>query len=114
MKGVRELNLESGYPTAAEALHRLEADMAATRSMHWPVMKIIHGYGSSGRGGRIRSAVRRYLKEQREQGRVKAVICGEDFSIFSDETRQAFAVCGALRQDRDLDRCNPGICFVVL
>ena len=114
MKGVRELNLELGYPAAQEALRRLEADMAATRRMHQPVMKIVHGYGSTGKGGRIRGAVRRYLQEQQRQGKVKYVIPGEDFSIFSEDTRRAFAVCEALRQDRDLDRCNQGVTFLVL
>ena len=81
MKGVRELNLELGRPTVDQALDRLRADMDACRHMHQGVMKLIHGYGSSGSGGRIRTAVRKYLAGELAEGRVKAVIRGEDFSI---------------------------------
>ncbi len=114
MKGVRELNLELGMPSAAEAVERLRRDMASTRQLRQPVMKIIHGYGSSGRGGKIRTAVRRHLREELAQGRVKAVIHGEDFSIFSETTLLAFRLCPALREDRDLERSNGGVTFLVL
>ena len=47
----RELNLELGRPTADEALRRLEAELEAARHMNTPLLKLIHGYGSSGKGG---------------------------------------------------------------
>ena len=114
MKGVRELNLELGRPTVGQALDRLRADMDACRHMHQGVMKLIHGYGSSGSGGRIRAAVRKYLAAELAEGRVKAVIRGEDFSIFSEETRRILAQYPMLRQDSDLDRENRGVTFVIL
>ena len=49
----REVNLELGRPTADEALRRLEAELEAARHMNTPLLKLIHGYGSSGKGGRI-------------------------------------------------------------
>lgn len=114
MKGVRELNLELGYPTVDEALRRLETEMSAARKMKTPVIKIIHGYGSSGKGGRIRTAVRKYLKEQQAAGKISAMIRGEDFSIFSETTRRALAQCENLRQDRDLENENMGVTFVII
>lgn len=50
-KPIRELNLELGRPDAAEALRRLAAEVEAARHLGTPAMKLIHGYGSSGRGG---------------------------------------------------------------
>lgn len=111
---IKELNLEQGMPSADMALRWLEAELEAARKMRRPGLKLIHGYGSSGRGGRIRTACRRYLREQAQAGRVKLVIAGEDFSIFAEETRRGFALCGQLRQDRDLDRENRGVTFVLL
>ena len=61
MKGVRELNLEQGRPSVDQALGWLEAELEAARKMNTPLMKLIHGYGSSGKGGRIRTASRKYL-----------------------------------------------------
>ena len=53
-----EVNLELGRPSADEALRRLEHELAAKRHLRAKAMKIIHGYGSSGKGGRIRTARR--------------------------------------------------------
>ena len=61
---VRELNLELGRPDAAEALRRLAAEVEAARKMGTPAMKLIHGYGSSGKGGRLRTACRTWLRQQ--------------------------------------------------
>ena len=110
---VWEVNLEHGMPSADEALRRLEAELAASRRMNRTVVKLIHGYGSSGRGGRIRTACRKRLRQAQQDGQVQAVIPGEDLSIFNEQTRQAFRRCDALRQDRDLDRHNLGVTFAV-
>ena len=111
---VKELNLEQGMPTVDAAMGWLEAELAAARKMGRPALKLIHGYGSSGRGVKIRTACRKYLREQAAAGRVRLVIAGEEFSIFSEETRRSFALCGELRQDGDLDRENRGVTFVLL
>lgn len=60
---VRELNLELGRPDAAEAIRRLAAEVEAARKMGTPAMKLIHGYGSSGKGGRLRTACRTWLRQ---------------------------------------------------
>lgn len=111
--GMKELNLEHGMPTVDTALRWLESELDAARKMRCPALKLIHGYGSSGRGGKIRTACRKYLREQAESGRIRLVIRGEDFSIFSEVTRRSFILCGELRHDRDLDRENRGVTFVV-
>ena len=43
---------------------------------------IIHGYGSSGKGGAIKEKVRQWLNAQARNGVIKCVINGEDFDIF--------------------------------
>ncbi len=54
--GMKELNLEHGMPTVDTALRWLESELDAARKMRRPALKLIHGYGSSGRGGKIRTA----------------------------------------------------------
>lgn len=112
--GMKELNLEAGMPPVDTALRWLEAELHAARKMGRPGLKLIHGYGSSGTGGKIRTACRKYLREQLDAGRVRLVIRGEDFSIFSEETRRGFTLCAQLRGDRDLDRENRGVTIVIL
>lgn len=112
--GMKEVNLEVGMPPVDTALRWLEAELHAARKMGRPGLKLIHGYGSSGTGGKIRTACRKYLREQLDAGRVRLVIRGEDFSIFSEETRRSFTLCAQLRGDPDLDRENRGVTFVIL
>lgn len=109
---IRELNLEQGRPTVDQALGWLAAELEAARKMNTPVMKLIHGYGSSGKGGRIRTASRRYLEEAAAQGRIAAYLTGERFSIFDETTRRALNRYPQLRADRDLERENRGVTFV--
>ena len=108
-----EVNLELGRPSADEALRRLEHELAAKRHLRAKAMKIIHGYGSSGKGGRIRTASRKYLRAAQEQGRIYAVLPGERLTIFDEEARRLMARCPALRDDCDRERYNCGGTFVI-
>ena len=58
---LREINLEEGKPFVDQAIRRLTFELQQSRRSGYTVLKIIHGYGSSGRGGRIRTEARTYL-----------------------------------------------------
>ena len=55
---LREVNLEAGKPIVDQAIRRLTFEISHSRSLGCSVLKIIHGYGSSGTGGRIRTEIR--------------------------------------------------------
>jgi len=111
---LREINLEEGRPTADFAVRRLTYEVHQSRRMGATVLKIIHGYGSSGTGGRIRVETRDYLRRLKERREIKDYITGEQFSIFDEPTRAAFLRCGDLRKDHDLERHNNGVTFIIL
>jgi len=101
-------------PSVAEALRRLEREIASARQQHANFLKIIHGYGSSGEGGDIRIAVQKRLVEMAGRGEIRISIFGERWSK-SDE--QAWALIKAnleLKQDSDLGKKNLGITIVIL
>ena len=111
---MRILNLEQGRPDRLTARRLLLSGLENARASGHREVKLIHGYGSSGTGGRIRVEVRKYLGRLAARGEVKGFIPGEEFSIFQEETRRALLLCGELRRDRDLDRHNNGVTFVIL
>lgn len=113
MGNLREVNLELGMPTVSQALRRLEMELSGSKKQHCAALKLIHGYGSSGTGGKIRVAVRRRLTELKGQGTIRDFIPGERFTIFEESTLAAFRQCGNLRQDPDLERYNNGVTFVL-
>jgi len=48
------------------------------------VLKVIHGYGSSGKGGALCVGLRKSFGLRKKEGVIKDSIAGEDFSIFND------------------------------
>lgn len=100
-------------PTVDQALKQLGFQIQHTRKMGCTAMKIIHGYGSSGTGGKIRTASRKYLTQMKNAGEIRDFIPGEKFSIFEEATRRAFSRCDDLRRDKDLDRYNNGVTFIL-
>ena len=111
---LHEVNIKSDLPTVDAAIKRITYNIRNAGSSGISVVKIIHGYGSGGSGGKIRSEARRYLESQKKRGLIADYIPGENFSIFDDATRRAFTLCDDMRRDRDLDRHNNGVTFVVL
>jgi len=101
-------------PLVHEALARLERELALARRDGDTVIKLIHGYGSSGAGGDIRIAVQKRLWELREQGSIRAFIFGEDWSPSDATTWSFLKLHPALKVDRDLGKRNAGITIVVL
>ena len=55
MNGLRIIDLEEGRPAADEAVKRLAMEIGQARRQKCTALKVIHGYGSSGKGGRIRT-----------------------------------------------------------
>jgi Smr domain. len=111
---LKEVNIKYDLPTASDAVKRVTYNIRNGKSWGAGAIKIIHGYGSGGKGGKIRSETRRYLSEQKSKGFIRDYITGEKFSIFDESTRQAFAVCDDLRRDSDLERHNNGITIIIL
>ena len=112
---LREVNLEQGMPYADVAIRRLTFEIKQSGGMRGvKILKIIHGYGSSGTGGRIRVEARQYLERLLKKREISGFVPGEKFSIFEEETRKMFLLCPELRNDRDLERHNNGVTFIVL
>ena len=101
-------------PTVAEGLRHLDRELARSRQEGCKVLKLIHGYGSSGAGEEIRIVVQKRLSEMATRVEIRACIFGEDWSK-SDERAWAFInIHSQLKQDADLGRRNLGITIVVL
>lgn len=110
----RTLNLEKGMPLVEQALERLRKELYVCRRQGVRVITLIHGYGSSGKGGSIRREVRRHLRYMQHQRLINDILPGEEFSRKSGHGRQLVRRFPVLADHRDLNRANPGITLVVL
>ncbi|HNQ88097.1 MAG TPA: Smr/MutS family protein [Verrucomicrobiota bacterium] len=106
------MNLESGRPSVDQARRRLLREMDAARRARVRVLKVIHGWGSSGEGGKLGPAIRRSLRLRVREGKARLVIPGDRFSSDTAEGRELLSRHPALRSDPDLNRANPGITIV--
>lgn len=111
---LREVNIKSGMPSADDAIKRITYNIKNAPAFGVAAIKIIHGYGSTGKGGSIRTEARKYLDRLKARGEIKGYITGEQFSIFDEATRNAFPACDELRRDSDIERHNNGITIVIL
>ena len=108
------INLEEGRPTVKAGLLHLERALFAARAQGVSVLKLIHGYGSSGVGGELRIEVRKALDALQREGRIATFISGEDFRLSHQASWELLKRDKSLKQDRDLGRANRGITMVIL
>lgn len=111
---LKTVNLKHDLPGVEEALSRLDREIAIARQQGAALLKIVHGWGSSGAGGDIRIAVQARLREMSEAGQIHGCIFGEDWSKSDETTWRLLQACAELKQDNDLGRGNRGITVVVL
>ena len=78
-----EINIKEGMPVVAEAMRYLQDSVTRLKRDKYDVVLIVHGYGSTGKGGAICQKARQWLKAQERGGKVKRVIFGEDFTLFN-------------------------------
>src|SRR6476660_4168253 len=94
---IRTVDLKSDMPVVSEALQRLEREIALARREKSSLLKVIHGYGSSGVVGDMRVAVQRRLQELVEAGKIRGCIFGEDWSKSNEGTWRLLQVQPALK-----------------
>ena len=111
---LREIDIKFDMPGADDAIRRITYTIRNAKGLGYSAVKLIHGYGSTGKGGAIRKKARKYLESQKSLGWIKDYIFGEDFTIFNEATIEAFRACDDLRRDSDLERHNNGITIVIL
>ena len=113
-KRVMEVNIKAGMPALAEARERLIGRIGEAQRSGTGVLKIIHGYGSSGVGGKLRTALRKTLERLLSEGRLRCVIPGERWDIFDPATQGLLGLYAELSGDEDLGKQNPGITSIEL
>jgi hypothetical protein len=111
---IKTVNLKTDMPLVHEALQRLDRELALARQQRCTVLKLIHGYGSTGAGGDIRIAVQRRLYEMAQNGQIRACIYGENWSKSNEEAWKLLQEHPDLKNDSDVGRANRGITIVLL
>ena len=88
MSILKTINLEFGRPTVDEALKRFDLELKNAKNNNVGCFLIIHGYGSHGKGGLIREALRDRLVELKNSNSINAYVYGENFKILDKDANR--------------------------
>ena len=108
------VNLKRAKPSVGEAIGHLDREIASARMKGIRLIRLVHGWGSSGEGGAIRAAVASHLSSLLRNRKVASFTPGEDYSEYTNAGRRLMAKYPSLRSSLRKDRENPGITFVEL
>ena len=111
---IKALNVEADMPSLDEARRRVVDEIRRARREGVRALKVIHGYGSTGKGGKLCVGLRRSFALRKREGVIKDFIACEDFSIFNPTTLNLLEAVPQLRGDSDLDATNEGVTFLWL
>lgn len=111
---IRVFNVKADMPSLDEARRAVIREIRRAKRENTRVLKIIHGWGSTGKGGTLCVGLRKSFKIRRKEGVIKDFINGEDFSIFNKATLDLIEAVPELRGDPDLNATNEGITILWL
>ena len=77
---IKTVNIKSDLPDISTAHSRLINALHGAKAQRVRVLKLIHGYGSSGKGGDIFFLVRDYLERDKYSGVFKYSVPGDNFA----------------------------------
>src|SRR5450756_1964034 len=111
---MEEIDIEYGMPTVDVAMPLLSARLRSLKKSGVKAVKIIHGYGSTGKGGRLRKATIKLLEDSKTNGLIREFVVGEQWSKFEVRTLTLIDRMPQLYKDQDLERHNRGITIAFL
>lgn len=110
MQKVIEVNLEYGKPTVDVAIQKMKNALATHRGQGGKAVILIHGYGSTGVGGCIKTAVRKWLGEN-SRGLVNTFVGGEQWI---NKKREMITLCKSIEAFESRIANNDGVTVVIL
>lgn len=109
---MKTYNIKEDMPTRLDAGKRLAQIIRDNQNEK--VIKLIHGYGSSGEGGTIKQLVHKSLRNHRKKETIKNFVPGEANKelLGFDEVIRTYS--DLIKNDHDFKIGNPGITYVFL
>ena len=111
---IKTVNLEAGMPGVPQARSRLSSEIRVAQQSGVRVLKLVHGYGSSGVGGDLRIALQSTLRQMAQAKEIHDCIYGENWRTGDERSWELLKRMPELKSDSDLGRGNRGITLVVL
>ena len=111
---MKTVNIKDGFPDVEQARTRLHSELDMAKTQGLKLLKIVHGYGSHGKGGELRIALQSTLRRLARSGQITDCIYGENWRRSDERSWELLKRMPDLKSDPDLGRSNRGITIVLL
>lgn len=112
MTRYKTINIKQNQQTVAEAIANLEIEIKVCKAEGIYVLKVIHGYGSSGVGGEIKRELKHWKLSAISKKQIIAFLPGEKLSDSNELYQKMKEICPELLGDFELYRTNPGLSLI--
>lgn len=110
---IERIDIKTPFLSCDEALAKLEMEINVLKfNDENMALKVIHGYGSSGKGGAIKKALHEFLPTLVKQNKIDAFLPNEKFCGKNPIYLKYTALFPELILDSDLMNLNPGITLI--
>ncbi len=109
---LRLIDLKDDIYSVEYALAIVEIEIEGAKKEGLTAVKILHGYGSHGRGGAIMIALRKQLRIWKKSGFIKNYFGGDKWDLFDKDSQQILLQDKSIVGDCDLGHANPGITII--
>lgn len=110
---LRLVNLKEGY-SLEQALAILEIEIESAKKEGIIAIKVLHGYGSHGRGGVIRKALIPLLASWKKSKFILDYFGGDKWNLFDEDAKRILLKDKTIYNDCDISSSNPGITIIEL
>lgn len=115
MNSIKSINVENGLYSCDEALGLIEQEInVLSLDKNAKVLKVVHGYGSSGYGGAIKKALPTLLNRLVKQGKILDYAHNNNLGALNPKYKHYTKLYPSLILDSDLQNLNAGITLVFL
>ena len=114
MAAIKTVIVKQGMPSVEQARARLQTELNSARQSGVKVLKLVHGYGSSGVGGDLRISLQSTLRQMAQQHEIADCIYGENWRTSDERSWELLKRMPELKQDSDLGKGNKGMTLVIL
>lgn len=111
---VRVVNIKQDNPNSDYALYLLDQEIRYSKAVGNRVIVVIHGYGSHGKGGIIKQAVKEYLPILKKNHVIADFVFGENWGDTNPTKAKICEICPECILHENLNGLNCGVSVVLL
>lgn len=101
-------------PSSDYAIHLMIEEINIAKFLKVPVVVVIHGYGSHGKGGVIARRVQKELSILKHSGGIVDWVCGSEWSDNKETCKKIVELCPDIEIAHDLHLKNSGVSVILV